>query len=186
MRRTMAFPLVHVARSGECYGWKITTDREQQMCMRWLTLFTPDFIFVSYPFVIICRFFLSGGMELFEAMEWIGGTDVLWTFWWWFEGDYSGWWSKIRRSLMYVVAVCESKHQVLFLNGSGVSSGFLSLSFVEISHGWEDFSRVHTIGIFGAFFFRGKGRALPVWGEHLVFYLNLYFGDKLIRREICC
>lgn len=38
----------------------------------------------------------------------------------------------------------------------------------------------------GPFFFRGKGRALPVWGEHLVFYLNLYFGDKLIRREICC
>lgn len=175
MRRIMAFPLVHVARSGECYGWKITTDREQQMCMRWLTLFTPDFIFVSYPFVIICRFFLSGGMELFEAMEWIGGTDVLWTFWWWFEGDYSGWWSKIRRSLMYVVAVCESKHQVLFLNGSGGFQWFPVTvlcwniprlrGFLKGTHHW------HLWGLF----FSGEGKGLASLGWTFSFLLKLIF-----------
>lgn len=167
----MAFPLVHVARSGGSAMGETWQLIEKNKCA-WHDWHCPHIVHSRLHFCVlsICHhlsMFSSGGMELFEAMDWIvggGGTDVLWTFWWWFEGDYSGWWSKIQRSLMHVVAVCESKHQVLFLNGSGGFQWFPVRHFVEISHSWEDLSRVHTIGIFGAFFFSGEGKGLASLG----------------------
>ena len=49
-----------------------------------------------------------------------------------------------------------------------VSSGFLSATLLKYPT-VERISQGYTpLASLGPFFFRGKGRALPVWGEHLV------------------